>query len=376
MTKPMLLMMRDTPVMRINLEAGEYNVLNEVLIPYQIKGRLRFYEWNDCVDNRYNITQMSIAMQNCYGAIISFLSRRVLSLDRENSKKILNALRLEQTQDPIYRAKIALTCRAVSLQDNYWIKLEDDKVSWKDVNLRCNSLSNTVAQVALHGTSLTVQGKVTTPELTTHGAYAKCWKRLEGDLYLFKAGYRGSSESKIEVEVSDILDKCNVNHLRYISAKSEDLYCCKCKCMTTEDVSMLSGLDFAGYCSTQGLDYLQEAIKIDKDAMYKMFIIDYLISNPDRHGGNWGFFYNCNTMRIIRCHPLYDHNNAFDRTLMQDSEGGMSKFFEGKTRRQVALKAIDEVDFHFTESITRDDFIVESHYNSFKRKAKALGLQL
>lgn len=70
-------------------------------------------------------------------------------------------------------------------------------------------------------------------------------------------------------------------------------------------------------------------MRIDADSIYKVFIIDYLISNRDRHGGNWGFFYNCNTMEILGCHPLFDHNNAFDRALMQDISGGESLFYSG-----------------------------------------------
>ena len=86
--------------------------------------------------------------------------------------------------------------------DNYWVKLEGDNVTWEEVNVRRNSLSRTVAQVALHGTSLTLEGLVSTPELTTHGAYAKCWKRLDGELYLFKAGNERGLEPKLEIEAS------------------------------------------------------------------------------------------------------------------------------------------------------------------------------
>lgn len=65
-----------------------------------------------------------------------------------------------------------------------------------------------------------------------------------------------------------------------------------------------------------------------------MFIVDYLVSNRDRHGMNWGFYYNCDTMKILSCHPLYDHNNSFE------------------------------------------DFLVESHYESFKKRAETLGLNV
>lgn len=145
-TDNLILMMKDIPVMRINFDALIYEVLSERHIPYQIKGKLRQYEYDPSKEGRYNATQMAIAANSCRDAMISFLSSRVLPLDRDNAKKILGLLGLEQAQSPEYRAKVALTCRAVSLQDNYWIKSEDDRVSWFEVDLRQNKLSEIVAK--------------------------------------------------------------------------------------------------------------------------------------------------------------------------------------------------------------------------------------
>lgn len=374
-TDNLILMMKDIPVMRINFDALIYEVLSERHIPYQIKGKLRQYEYDPSKEGRYNATQMAIAANSCRDAMISFLSSRVLPLDRDNAKKILGLLGLEQAQSPEYRAKVALTCRAVSLQDNYWVKSEDDRVSWFEVDLRQNKLSEIVAQVALHGSSLTLQGKVHTPELTTNGAYAKCWRRENGQLYLYKKGANGDDEARIEVEVSNILDKCNVRHLKYSKAMDEKVYCCKCECMTDEDLSMLSAMDFASYCNVNGMDFGTEIMKIDKDSIYKMLIVDYLISNRDRHGQNWGFWYHCNDMEIVGCHPLFDHNNSFDRALMNDSTGGQSLFDSSKTMSELAHMAMKRTDFHFTGEIEPEDFIVKSHYHSFMSRAKELGIK-
>lgn len=39
----------------------------------------------------------------------------------------------------------------------------------------------------------------------------------------------------------------------------------------------------------------------------EMWIVDFLISNRDRHGQNWGFYYDTETMEILGCRPLFDH---------------------------------------------------------------------
>ena len=44
--------------------------------------------------------------------------------------------------------------------------------------------------------------------------------------------------------------------------------------------------------------------------------------------------------------------------------------------KQAALKAMKEVDFHFTAPITREDFITDRQYNSFRKRAEVLGLEM
>lgn len=171
------LMNKNTVVMTFNFDEGIYDIKSEKYMPFQLKGKIN--KMPDIKDNmsRYEMTQFLIKSQKNYNAILSFLSSRVLSLSRENAKKIYNLFGYEQLQDEKSKAKIAIACRAVSLQDNYWVKLESDNTKWEDINLRTNSLSETVAIVSLHGSSLTLQGNARTPELNGQGAYAKAWIR-------------------------------------------------------------------------------------------------------------------------------------------------------------------------------------------------------
>lgn len=365
----MYLMCGDIKVMEIDVTKGVYNVLNNKLLPYPLK--------NVIVPVGNNRRSIALSIANNYNAFISFLSNRVLALSRSNAKKILNILNLEQTQSDVERAKAAIFCKAVSVVDNYWLCSKGTE-KWCDYDIRRVSLNSIVAQIALHGSSLTLNGKdIRTPELTTHGAYAKCWKRESGDLWLYKRGDKGSDyESKVEVCVSKILDKTNLKHVVYEDATSMGKYCCRCRCMSDDNRSILSGVDFYAYCSRIGTDFNRESHRIDPEMMYGMHIIDYLISNVDRHGGNWGFYYDSNTTDILCCHPLFDHNNAFDKENMKVLDGGSCKFFSGKTMLDTARFSLNKCGFKFTEKISRADFMNETQYRSFKRRAKALGISV
>ncbi len=237
-------------------------------------------------------------------------------------------------------------------------------------------MSEIVAQVSLRGSSLTLQGEIHTPELNGQGAYAKAWKRENNSLYLHKVGANGRElESRIEVMVSDILDKCSVDHVKYENSNAYGVYTCRCECMTTEDKSILNGMDFISYCNVNGLNPDKTMMEIDSENIYKMWIVDYLISNRDRHGMNWGFYYDSSSMEILGCHPLFDHNNAFDEPLMAD-KNARYLFNQNMSMREAALKAMHNVDFYFTQKILPTDFLNPLQYESFMDRAEELRIPI
>ena len=143
--------------------------------------------------------------------------------------------------------------------------------------------------------------------------------------------------------------------------------------MTNQKLNILPACDFISYCTRLGLDWKKEVMRIDSESMYKMFIVDYLISNTDRHNLNWGFFFDCDTMQILGCHPLFDHNNSFSEDAIKN-DSLRSLVIEEVTMRSLALRSLERVDFHFTSKIKRSDFVSGEHYKSFKRRSEYLGL--
>jgi len=372
--KKFIIMMKDVEVMKVDFDTMQYEVIQEKFLPYPIRGKLRKMPEAGKAMTASEMTQWMLAARKNEEAVVGWLANRVLLLSRANAKWIYNLCHFEQTGTDEQRVRIAMACRAVSVLDPYWLKFEeDDEISWSMVDVRRNPLNEVIAQVALHGKSLTLQGSLVTPELTTNGAYAKAWRR-HGDsaLWLYKLGANGNTESRIEVMCSDLLDKMNVNHVHYEAGEDDGKYVCMCPCMTTERKAILTGMEFISYCNVNGLDPEKKMFEIDRDSIYKMWIVDFLISNRDRHGQNWGFFYDTETMEILECHPLFDHNNAFDIDFMRDMDAPYQ--FGEMTMRQAARTAMKEVDFHFTAPITREDFITERQYKSFLARAKCLGL--
>jgi len=371
----MLLMCGNIPVMSIDVDNLSWEIFDSALLPWQLKGAIRKMPgYEDYQDTASFIRQQTLTHTHNYQALIAYLSGRVLSLSRENAKWLYHLIGASQTQDEVNKAKISLLFRSVSLLDKYWIKKEDDSRMWEDVDLHVAHLNEIFTQVALRGASLTLTGDWVTPEFSTFGTYAKAWVREEDGLYLYKAGFRDSTESRIEAEVSHILDLCNVEHLHYEMTEYEGIQCCKCKCMTTEQISMLHAEDYYTYCNQNDLNFEQEVLKLDADNYYKMWIVDYLIANRDRHGQNWGFFYEPSTMKLLGCHPLYDHNNSFDREYMDNPDSVYP--ISGRSLQSSAEYARKKVDFYFKRKPVREDFLTERHFKLFMKRANNLGIQV
>lgn len=354
------LMVKNKPVLEFNIDDGYYSIHSQNLLPYPLKGSIT----DTTIQSSREIERKNER------TLIEFLSKRVLSLDRENAKKLLNAYNLSQSQDPYTKARIAIACKAISMTDSYW--LNDGSYSWEDINPRNMHLSDVVANITLHGKSLTLTGLPHTPELTGHGTYAKAWRREDDGIYLYKKGSKDNNEPQIEVSASKILDCFNVEHVNYSLIKNKTSYMSKCKNMSTDNLAMVSAEEIYSYCSRNDKNFFLYIRGIDKDSINKMCIMDYLLSNSDRHMMNWGFYQDNNSGKLLCCHPLFDHNNCFDPDLMF-SDDIKSLVFD-MSMKEAAEKGLKETPLFLTKPIEISMFINKEMAESFYEKASKLGL--
>lgn len=245
---------------------------------------------------------------------------RSMNIGRTNAKKILSALGISQ-RNPYMIAK---SFHFASLTDCYWVKEEQEAVSWEDVSLFKGEFHKGLTNTALFGADIVPvrQGKITTPEVSTVGQAAKAWIRRQGDIWLYKVGRK-------ELAAGQILDLLGIDHVSYEKATEEELReytderhlarikeqgecVVKCKCITSEDISLITWEDYQIFCDRNDLDPYEIIEKENKKAFADMQVADYILNNSDRHEGNWGFFVNNDTGEIIKLHPLFDHDHAFE----------------------------------------------------------------
>ena len=357
------LKLKDKNVLYFNVDSGIYKIQEPALLPFQLRDSMLD------LDGSGTITQ---TIKN-YNALMRFFGSRTLSVKRENAKKVLNALKISQRDDNDTKYKIIILCKALSTDDDYWITSNPSE-KWDSVNLYKNHLNEAISQIALSGKSLTITGKIHTPELTGHGAYAKAWFRENDGLWLYKAPSKGGDEINVEVSVSNILDKTNVPHVEYEFAEKFGMKYSKCKSMKQEGFSIINAEDVASWCNRIGISFEGFVKKLDSENFYKTIIVDYLISNSDRHGQNWGFFMDNTSGKLLELHPLFDHNNAFDLGDMENPSGGDSLMMSGKTKKDAALYAVKHCNFKITKTLVKTDFPNTVAYQSFLQRLKILGV--
>ena len=96
MSKNMLIICEDNPVLSINFDEGVYDVLREDLLPFSLKGKIkRIPDYSERM-SKYDIIRSLNIIRHNREAVISWLANRTLSLSRKNAKWIYNLLRIEQ----------------------------------------------------------------------------------------------------------------------------------------------------------------------------------------------------------------------------------------------------------------------------------------
>lgn len=106
-----------------------------------------------------------------------WLKHRAIPSNRAYVKSFLAKLGLSNQDIP----GIIDICLGLSLNDCYWVVPKNDSSTFAQRNLYDNRFNRTLSRLAFTGVGSKVNFEfASTPELTTNGMLAKCWRRIEG----------------------------------------------------------------------------------------------------------------------------------------------------------------------------------------------------
>lgn len=194
-------------------------------------------------------------------------------------------------------------CKGLSLNDVHWVSDDKDRAKWSDVNLYDNPFSKTIAAMAFIGVEKPQKEEkelTTSPEFTTNGMLAKCWRRRDDGIFLYKSGTFGAGntgfEPYSEYYAAQIAEALGLNHVSYGLEKFKGKLCSTCPLFTS---------DRYGYLPAGRIVDRDEALK---DPLFAdIFFFDALIFNTDRHMGNFGYLIDNDTNEIVGAAPIFDN---------------------------------------------------------------------
>lgn len=206
--------------------------------------------------------------------------------------------------------------KGLSLNDCYWIVEEGFNGTFEKYNLYDNRFSQILSLIAFTGYGSSIRSSLAScPEFTTNGMLPKCWRRINGTIKLYKGGTKGASntgnEPFSEFYAAQVARILGVNAIEYGLSKWKGELCSTCNLFTSKEYSFLP----VGRIVTTGgmtavIDYYRSLGEEYVKALNNMLVFDALISNTDRHFGNFGFLVDTKTNKIVAPAPLFDHGNS------------------------------------------------------------------
>ena len=298
---------------------------------------------------------------------------RLLTLDRKYAKEILNSLGMKQAVTDKDRAEVAITYHALCLTDVYWVRELREKATYAEINLYDHSLSDAFVDVALRGRALTAQNAQTlnkydtAGDLATAGLAPKAWIRRNGVFWLLKDG--DLREVEAELLASQIARCFDVEQVLYEPESYQGQRVSASRLMTTKEISIVP-MEFVDvYAANEGRESMDYVNQLDPRGYHMMNIVDYLVGNTDRHWGNWGFWVDNRTNKMLRLHALMDFNKAFHA---YDSVEGAKCLTtkENMSQKDAAIQAVKAIGLNQVRTLP-DDLPA-----SFERANKAFRMRL
>lgn len=318
--KNYLLMHKNIVVAGFTLDGSE-EVINLFIakhswqhLPLPLK---RIIHFNGYIESERNNT-LTINEEGV-GLFEIWLHDRTIPSDRHNKNRYI--------PKGISTLAYMLNNHSCSLVDCYWTKEVQEDINWDTVKLYNNKKIDRLSVIE----NSREQGEIYSGiNSTLGGSLEKYWYYSEYNnkkqLMLAKRTYSNSEILNIrEVIASKIYEKQQYkNHCKYsyIRNTSEGIIVgCKCKAFTSEQDELITVYGLLEEIGQTQTDDIYNVI-IQRAAYYGanphevrnqldiQTLVDYLITNRDRHQNNIGFIRDPDTLRIKQIAPIFDSGSS------------------------------------------------------------------
>lgn len=269
-------------------------------------------------DEQKNLLPLDLELSD--KGLAKWLKRRTIPSNRAYVQNFLAKIGLNEKDTK----GIIDFCKGLSLNDCYWVIEENFTGKFSENNLYDNRFSNVLSHIAFTGYgSFQKTSLRSSPEFTTNGMLAKCWRRVNGKIVLYKSGTEGfansGNEPYCEYYACQVAEAMGIDVVQYGLSKWKGRLCSTCELFTSKEHSFMP----IGNIVKEGgikavIEYYKSLGANYYDAFADMIVFDAVVLNTDRHFGNFGFMVDNHTNEICAPAPLFDHGLSLLTYAMDD----------------------------------------------------------
>lgn len=223
----------------------------------------------------------------------------------------------------------------LSLNDTFWVKPKDSKLSWSQVSLYRNDFNESIAHLAFDGEGLNgLEVTTTSPEFGTDGSYAKCWIKDDNGIYLLKRGSKGFANSGLEpyseFYTSQLAKELCESYVDYNLMNYHNELASSCRLFSDENTGYTPIVNLLGVNSTV-IDIINYFDSIGSGELFRsMIVLDGISLNQDRHLKNYGVLFDNDTLEIKGMAPVFDNNMSLLPFAMNDDFNNLEGYLMDK----------------------------------------------
>lgn len=246
------------------------------------------------------------------GNVTDWIDGRVPPIGRYNIMMLLKQAQINGLPEYLDVTK------AISMTDTFWVQNTDKPITWDRISPYENRLSRIISEIALNCNYVGGQLRSPSPDYTVDGSVDKCWKRINGNIYLFKTDdecytSKAGLRPYCEYYSSQVARQLGLhNYVRYgITVHKTDSGFNKpyvyCRAFTSEKFGYVP-IDSTKYRHITIVELYKLLNSFGKNTLREMLLLDSIIINFDRHGGNYGFIVNNDTFELVTMAPIFDND--------------------------------------------------------------------
>ena len=296
---------------------------------------------------------------------------RSIPATRDGIIEALETLRISSTSILLDK------CYGLSLSDQYWICPTNSGLKWSDINFFDNDFSMNIGEI-LFGHEPDDRDRISlmSPDNTSDGWLRKKWIIADGKRVLMKGGSGVYQQEPFnEVIASAVMRRLDIPHVGYTTTFDGGKPYSLCENFITPDTELIPAWRVKESIKKDNRDndYIhllrccdELSIPDVRAALEKMLVLDYIISNEDRHYNNFGFVRNAETLEWIGLAPIYDSGTSLWYNTQRVGSIVESKPFRKSHTEQIKLvrdlswfqlNALDGIDDEIVEILLKSEDI-------------------